>query len=262
MDLLAAPIAMLVMPVMGSVSDYTSSRWGRRKPFILFGSLTSAVALAGLALAPTFLVLLAFFLVLQLTSNVARGPFAGLVPDLVPERQVGIASGLMGMMIMLGLVAGYLIIWSGYLLGTDFTLPLLALAALVGLTGVGTFLWIPNGPPPKPRAGRSWRSVALETFGRDILEQRSYLFLLGSRFFLLMGGGFFMNINVLYLEGARSPALACPTSSAASASSTAARSSVRPASPSSAWRRCLRSSSPASRCSAWPTARSWRSTGR
>lgn len=206
MDLLAAPLGMLGMPVCGSISDYAATRWGRRKPFILFGSLTAAAAIVGMALSPTFILILVFFLALQLLSNIARGPFAGLVPDLVPERQVGTASGLMGLMIMLGLVTGNLVINTGYLLGTpehaDFTLPLIAIAGLLAATGVGTFLWVPNGPPPKPREGRTWTRIAFETFGTDILQERSYLFLLASRFFILMGGGFFMNLNVLFLKGA------------------------------------------------------------
>lgn len=200
MEFIALPIAVLTMPVMGSISDYSTSRWGRRRPFILLGSLTAAVALFGLALSPTFPVLVLFFLLLQLTSNAARGPFAGLVPDLVPERQVGIASGLMGLMITLGLVVGYLVMMSGYLLDEDFTLPMIALGGLVGLAGIGSFLWIPKGPPAKPRGGRTWPKIALETFGTDILRERSYVFLLGSRFFMLMAVGFFMNLNILYLE--------------------------------------------------------------
>ena len=200
MELIAMPIAVLTMPVMGSVSDYTTSRWGRRRPFILFGSLAAAVAMFGLALAPSFPVLILFFVLLQLTSNAARGPFAGLVPDLVPERQVGIASGLMGLMITLGLVGGYLLMSTGYLLDEDFTLPMLALGAFVGLAGIGSFLWIPKGPAAKARGGRSWPKIAFETFGTDILKERSYVFLLGSRFFILMATGFFMNLNILYLE--------------------------------------------------------------
>ncbi len=200
MELIAMPIAVLTMPVMGSISDYTVSRWGRRRPFILFGSLAAAVAMFGLALSPSFPVLVLFFVLLQLTTNAARGPFAGLVPDLVPERQVGIASGLMGLMITLGIVGGYLLMSTGYLLDEDFTLPMLALGAFVGLAGVGSFLWIPKGPSAKPRGARTWPRIAFETFGTDILKERSYVFLLGSRFFMMMATGFFMNLNILYLE--------------------------------------------------------------
>ncbi len=207
MDLLAAPIAMLTMPVMGSISDHVASRWGRRKPFILVGSLLAALSLAGLAFSQSFALLLVFFLFLQFTANLARGPFSGLVPDLVPDKQVGVASGLMGLMIVAGLVGGYLIMWTGYSLGPgpktpDFTLPVLVLAAIVALTGIGTFLWTPNGPPPKPREGRSWVKIGFQTFGTDILKQRSYVWLLGSRFFMMMATGFFMNLNIYFLTNA------------------------------------------------------------
>src|SRR5512142_3351567 len=30
-------IAIVVQPTIGTLSDYTSTRWGRRKPWILFG---------------------------------------------------------------------------------------------------------------------------------------------------------------------------------------------------------------------------------
>ncbi len=200
MELITFPIAALVMPVTGSISDYTVSRWGRRRPFILVGSRTSAVAIAGLGLSPNYPLLVVFFILLQFMSNIARGPFAGLVPDVVPEAQVGLASGLMGLMIQLGLVGGYLIVWSGYFLGEDFTLPMIALAVIVAATGIGTFLWAPSGPTAKPREGRTWPAIALETFGTHLLRQRSYLFVLGSRFFILMAGGFFANLNSLYIE--------------------------------------------------------------
>jgi MFS family permease len=200
MEVLAMPIAVLTMPVAGSMSDYVESRWGRRKPFVLFGALTAGVALVGLGLAPSFAIVVVFFVLLQLTANIARGPFAGLVPDVVPEEQVGLASGLMGLMIQLGLIGGTLLLWTGYLLDEDFGTPMVVLGLIVAATGVGTFLWAPKGPRPKPREGRSWTTIALETFGTDILRERSYVFLLGSRFFILMAGGFFMNLNILYIQ--------------------------------------------------------------
>ena len=199
LDLLMAPIGMLLMPVMGSISDYTQSRWGRRKPFIVTGAIAAGLALVGLALAQTWVMVVVFFLLLSAASNFSRGPFSGLVPDVVPEKQVGIASGLMGLMTVLGVSGGFLIIWTGYLLGANFTVPLMVLAIVVVATGIGTFLWIPNGPPPKPREGRPWGVIALETFSPDILKSRDYIFLLCSRFFVMMGGGFFMNLNVMFL---------------------------------------------------------------
>ncbi len=201
MELVAMPVAALTMPVAGSVSDHVTTRWGKRKPFIVAGSAATFLAMAGLAMADSVVALIGFFVLLQLTSNIARGPFAGLVPDLVPERQVGIASGLMGLMITLGLVGGYLIMTLGYLpaFDEDFTVPMLLLGTIILATGIGTALWVPSGPPGKARAGRSWTRIGLETFGRDILRERDYVYLLASRFCILMAVGFFMNLNIYYM---------------------------------------------------------------
>src|SRR3954453_20897674 len=32
-------VSILIQPTIGSISDYTVSRWGRRKPYIVIGSL-------------------------------------------------------------------------------------------------------------------------------------------------------------------------------------------------------------------------------
>jgi MFS family permease len=159
------------------------------------------VTLVALAFVPTFATMVALFLLFQLSTHVARGPFAGLVPDLVPEKQVGIASGLMGLMIVLGLIGGNLLMSTGYLLDEDFTLPTIGMGVLIFTAGVATVVWLPTGPAGMPREGRSWGRIALETFGTDLLRQRDYLFLLGSRFFMLMAMSFFMNLNILYIRG-------------------------------------------------------------
>ena len=46
-------IAVIVQPTIGSISDYTISRWGRRKPYIFIGSLLDVVFLVGIASSNT-----------------------------------------------------------------------------------------------------------------------------------------------------------------------------------------------------------------
>ena len=89
-------IAVLVQPTVGTLSDYTISRLGRRKPYIVVGTLLDFVFLAGLATSNTVLAVAAFVTLLQVSSNVAQGPFQGYVPDLVAAPQVGLASGMVG----------------------------------------------------------------------------------------------------------------------------------------------------------------------
>ena len=100
-------VGIIVQPTVGYISDFTVSRWGRRKPYIVFGSLLDVVFLVGIATANTVLALAAFVILLSFSTNIARGPFQGYVPDLVAEPQVGLASGLVGMMQIVGNVTGY-----------------------------------------------------------------------------------------------------------------------------------------------------------
>ena len=87
-------IAMLAQPAMGILSDRSTSRWGRRRPFLAAGVLLDLVCLALIVLAPDYWTLLAVMVVQQFAANVSHGPLQGLIPDLVPEEQRGAASAV------------------------------------------------------------------------------------------------------------------------------------------------------------------------
>ena len=201
-ELPMALVAILVQPTMGCISDYTMTRWGRRKPYILIGATLDVVFLIGIATADSLLVLIAFVLLLEASSNFAQGPFQGYVPDLVPEEQVGTASALVGLMSILGVISGFVFLSFGYRLGEDFTIPTIVLGIVELATAVGTFLCVKEGRVATPREGRSWRRIALEAWGTDILRERSYVWLLASRFFVLAGGAFVANLAILWMERA------------------------------------------------------------
>jgi MFS family permease len=195
-------IAVLVQPTIGTISDYTISRFGRRKPYILIGTLLDVVFLFGLATSNTVLSVAAFMVLLQFSSNFAQGPFQGYVPDLVPERQVGIASGLVGLFNILGIVVGTIIASIGLALG-DFLIPTMALGVIELVTMLSLFFRLDEGRQARDRAGRSWGSIAREAWGTDILQERSFLFLVASRFFILGGAAFLLNLSLPYLEFAQ-----------------------------------------------------------
>jgi MFS family permease len=194
-----AIISILVQPTIGSISDYTVSRWGRRKPYIVIGSLLDLVFLAGIATANNVLMLGAFAALLAFSTNIARGPFQGYVPDLVNEKQVGLASAMVGLMQILGNVTGFLVVTVAVLVGR-LELAILAVAIVELLTMAAVVLRVSPGQPPKQRDRRSWLSVAGETWGTDILRERSYVWLLTSRFFFLMAGAMLVNFVITYLK--------------------------------------------------------------
>ncbi len=176
-----API--IIQPTVGVISDYTRTRWGRRKPYIVIGSLLDVVFLAGIALNNDFVAMVAFYFLLQVSSNFAQGPFQGYVPDLVPARQVGLASGLMGLMLTLGTIAGVGIATLG---GIIDNIPLAVMAlGLVEVVTMAILVATVDEGPEGPRRTRPWREIALSAWGRDILQQRDVLWLLLVRLLFL-----------------------------------------------------------------------------
>ena len=194
-------IAVLIQPIAGSISDYTISRFGRRKPYILVGTLLDVVFLIGIATSNTVLAVGAFVVLLQFSANFAQGPFQGYVPDLIPPAQVGLASGLVGLFTVLGVVVGTGLASIGLATG-DFMIPTIALGVIELVTMLSLFFRLDEGRAAKDRGRKSWTTVAMEAWGRDVLQERSFMFLVASRFFILGGGFFLIGLMVPYLERA------------------------------------------------------------
>ena len=182
--MLAGAVApIIIQPTVGVISDYTVTRWGRRKPYIVIGSLLDVVFLAGIAFNESFVAMVAFYFLLQVSSNFAQGPFQGYVPDLVPAKQVGLASGLMGLMLTLGTIVGVGIATLGGI--TDnMAAATLALGVVEVVTMVILVLTVDEGREGPPRT-KPWLQVALSAWGRDILKQRDVLWLLLVRLLFL-----------------------------------------------------------------------------
>ena len=99
-------VAVLWQPIVGAWSDRTRSRWGRRAPYFIAGTAMVAACLYAIALAPTFAVVVAGVLLIQLASNTVQGPWQALIPDQVPPGQRGAASGLKAAFDILAFVLG------------------------------------------------------------------------------------------------------------------------------------------------------------
>jgi MFS family permease len=173
-----API--VVQPTIGVISDHTISRWGRRKPYILIGTFFDVILLFAFATSNSFLAMVAFYFLLQVSSNFAQGPFQGYVPDLVPARQVGMASGFMGSMIVLGRIVGTGVATIGLTVFDSFFFATIGLGVVEAVTMVVLVSTIDEGTAAPPRR-QSWVRVALSAWGTDLLKERSVLWLLAVR---------------------------------------------------------------------------------
>jgi MFS family permease len=99
-------VALVSNPLFGMFSDRTSSRWGRRRPYILGGTLLNVVGLFLMMAAPNIITLMLALCLVQLANNAAAAPFHAYLPDLVNEEQRGTAAGIMGFAQILGIILG------------------------------------------------------------------------------------------------------------------------------------------------------------
>jgi MFS family permease len=201
--LLGMGIAIVVQPTVGTISDYTITRWGRRKPYIFIGSALDLVFLWGVATSNTVPAIAAFVALLQFSSNFSQGPFQGYVPDLVPAKQVGLASGLIGLFQALGNITGYAVAAVALALSKHdpnaFLYGTMGIGLIEFTSMLSVVLTVHEGQRTKSRNGRSWLKIAGEAWGTDILRERSFLWLVGSRFFVLAGAAFFPALSTFYL---------------------------------------------------------------
>ncbi len=101
-----AAVSMVANPLFGALSDRTTSRFGRRTPWIVAGVAGGAAALVLLAGARSVPAMAVGWCLVQLTLNAAFAAITAAVPDRVPHRQRGAVGGWLGAAQILGVVAG------------------------------------------------------------------------------------------------------------------------------------------------------------
>jgi Na+/melibiose symporter-like transporter len=183
-------LAMIVQPIAGGLSDGTQSRRGRRRPWMLIGTLLSLAFLAGMARAGNFSWLLIAYVFLQIASNSAHGPAQGLIPDLVPENQRGLASGIKNLFDMLGLVVASRV--AGKLMSNDNPVLLFAvIAATLAISAVVTSLATTESSDRQEDSVTDEAEPSLRNLrhllGVGLRNHPDYVWLITSRLLILLG---------------------------------------------------------------------------
>ncbi|TGA95225.1 MFS transporter, partial [Streptomyces sp. MZ04] len=101
-----AVVSLAANPLFGALSDRTTSRWGRRTPWIVAGTAGGAASLLLLSAAGSVWWMAAGWCLVQLTLNAAFAAVTAAVPDRVPRLQRGSVGGWLGAAQLLGVVVG------------------------------------------------------------------------------------------------------------------------------------------------------------
>jgi MFS family permease len=104
-----AAVSLVANPLFGAFSDRTTSRPGRRVPWVLFGAVLGAAALIALAGAPSVAVMTLLWCLVQAGCNGAYAAITAAIPDRVPVPQRGTVGGLAAMGQTVGILLGAVI---------------------------------------------------------------------------------------------------------------------------------------------------------
>jgi len=158
----ALMIAILVQTLMGIVSDRSTLRWGRRRPFIFVGAVAEVFVLAlmgltaGLEGMTGLWTLFALYVLSMISSNIGHAATQGLIPDLVPDAMRGRFSGVKTLfdlplpVIFVSFVIGKLVA-SGNLWGALFAL----IAVLIVCMAIA--MLAPETPQKQPPFAVDWQ---------------------------------------------------------------------------------------------------------
>jgi MFS family permease len=181
----SAITATLTTLLMGTLSDRTRSRWGRRRPFILFGYilwgistiLFPTVAYIKISSLAIFMVVMADSLMTFFGSTANDAAFNAWTADVATSDTRGRVEGVLNLSVFLAQIvalvaAGMLIDSLGYFV---FFYLLGGIVTVVGLIA-GSLLHDVAIPTDKP--SRSFWAEFAELFNLDTLRQNRQLFIL------------------------------------------------------------------------------------
>ena len=101
----------------GSFSDKFHSRYGRRRPMILIGSIIVIFSLLlFIIIKETIVTIFIIYILIEIGSNIAYGSYQPLIRDIIPESQRSTSSGVGGFFTLIGSAFGFGL--SGVLIGT------------------------------------------------------------------------------------------------------------------------------------------------
>jgi maltose/moltooligosaccharide transporter len=85
---LAAPVTgLLVQPIIGYFSDRTWNRFGRRRPYFLFGAILASLGLLIMPNSPFLWVAVGMLWIMDASINISMEPFRAYVGDMLPSEQ-------------------------------------------------------------------------------------------------------------------------------------------------------------------------------
>jgi len=190
-------LPLVVMPVVGRLSDRTTARIGMRRPYLLVGAAGVLAFGVVMGLAPNVPVLLAAYALYSVAANFIGTPLLAVISDRVPVEQRGVVSGLVGLTLPLGMIGGTFIIQ----LVAASTLLTFLLPPMIAALSVIVFIALVNDrrlPKDAPKPKLSIREIA-SSFWVNPRRHPDFAWAWFSRLLFVTAYGFLTTYQAFYL---------------------------------------------------------------
>ncbi|WP_417511462.1 MFS transporter [Microbacterium sp.] len=187
-------------PLAGALSDRTRSRWGRRRPWTIGGSLLTSASLLLTGSATDPVAVGAAWVGVSIGVAVVSASLTAMIADQI-FAQRGAASALVSSAQAVGIVVG---VGAVVLLGLGIGASYVALAGFILIVGIGTALLLPD-----PKSVHTITPSAQQTFRERLgaLQDRNFGWVLASRLTVNLGNALGTALLLFFLlYGVGSPA--------------------------------------------------------
>jgi MFS family permease len=191
-----ALFAVIGNVLFGRLSDRTTSRFGRRRPWIVGGTIAMTVAFVIIALGQSVPVVIVGWSLAQLGANATLAPFIATISDQVPKFQRGSVSALLGIAQNVGILGGVY-------LAQIFADQLVILFVVPSIFAIGAMLLFAVILPDQHLKVRPPKMTAGEWVGTLWVNPRKYPdFALAwwSRFLITLATFMFTAFRLFYMQ--------------------------------------------------------------
>jgi len=192
--------------IFGAISDNMRTRFGRRVPMLVIGTVATVILTALFVFSTNYLLMVVNYGILTaIMYNMVRGSTSPLVPDLIPI-------GLRGRVNMLTSVMGNLasaVAWIPALIllpgnGTSYPPNIVRTFVFAGaaIFGISFLISAPLIKEPQPpEAPRSWVKDLKSTLDwREMAKQKSFLILFVANFFVQAASSAIFNYLFVFVQ--------------------------------------------------------------
>lgn len=194
---LGAFSALFFDPIFGRLSDRTTSRFGRRRPWMIIGAVGLLLALGLIGAAPNVVVVGIGWVLAQMIGNAAVGAHTATLADQLTPLQRGKVSGATGVAQQAAFLGAA---YAAQLLNSNMLL-LFLVPGILGLLLIALYAAVlPDERLPRKPEGRLGLLMLLTTFWVNPLKNPDFGLAWWSRFLLVLANFMFVTYRLLWIQ--------------------------------------------------------------